>query len=173
MHDLFVLNREHDRNDSILKATNAAALAVIGGAVSAANAKIPLLTFAQSFGLIEGVNDAVAKSYLFEQIPGIIDDKVKQARLIYREVLEKSAKGSIVDEASSFRAIKQYLTLCLPQTIEGNFLQTYIAANPEVVPASGSTSPPPAKGAQKQSLIQARPPAAKTPQTLNFMVKPL
>lgn len=71
MHDLFVLNREHDRNDTILKTISSVSTAVIGGTLSAANAKIPLLAVAQSFGLIEGVSDAAAKSYLFEQVPGL------------------------------------------------------------------------------------------------------
>jgi hypothetical protein len=35
-------------------------------------------------------NDAAAKSYLFEQVPGLIADKVKQARLVYRGVADNN-----------------------------------------------------------------------------------
>ncbi len=72
MHDLFVLNREHDASDTILKAISAASTAIVGGTLSATNAKIPLLVVAQTFGLVEGINDAAAKSYLFEQVPGLM-----------------------------------------------------------------------------------------------------
>lgn len=185
MHDLFVLNREHDRNDSILKNISNVSTAIIGGTLAATNAKIPLLVVAQSFGLIEGVNDAAAKSYLFEQIPGLIADKVKQARLVYRSVADGN-KAAISDETSAFRSIRDYLNLCMPQTIEGNFLTTYIAANPVPVPASA-----PVVGASRQQyslsqpvtgggplVVQSAAPrvgvaAPSNKATLNFLVKPL
>src|SRR5580692_6941446 len=56
MHDLFVLNREHDASDSILKTISAASTAIVGATLSASNAKIPLLAVAQTFGLVEGIN---------------------------------------------------------------------------------------------------------------------
>jgi hypothetical protein len=185
MHDLFVLNREHDRNDTILKTISSVSTAVIGGTLAATNAKIPLLVVAQSFGLIEGVNDAAAKSYLFEQVPGLIADKVKQARLVYRGVADNN-KAAISDETSAFRSIRDYLSLCMPQTIEGNFLTTYIAANPVPVPAAT-----PVVAGPKQQLSLSQPLTAGAPMvvqnavpkvgaaapsgkaTLNFMVKPM
>ena len=132
MHDLFILNREHDRIDTILKKVDTVSTAIVGVAVSAANAKVPLLAIGQSFGLVESVNDAAAKSYLFEQVPSIVADKVRQARTIYRSIVENSAKGKVDSEFAAYRTIRGYLSLCMPQTIEGTFLQTYIAANPKV-----------------------------------------
>jgi hypothetical protein len=179
MHDLFVLNREHDRNDAILKTISSVSTAMIGGALSAANAKIPLLAVAQSFGLVEGVSDAAAKSYLFEQVPGLIADKVKQARIVYREVVDQNQQA-VLDETSAYRTIKDYLSLCLPQTIEGNFLTTYIAANPTPVPAAGAGGPAPKKQVSLSSKVtNASVPAVpkvgagqpKQGATLNFMVK--
>jgi hypothetical protein len=173
MHDLFVLNREHDRNDTILKTISGVSTAVIGGTLSAAKAKIPLLAVAQSFGLIEGISDAAAKSYLFEQVPGLIADKVKTARIIYRDVLDKNQKA-VLDETSAFRVIRDYLSLCMPQTIEGNFLTTYAAANPTHVPATS----PPASAPKKQEPVSPKVGASPPKQgegsaTLNFMVKPV
>jgi hypothetical protein len=173
MHDLFVLNREHDASDSILKTISAASTAIVGATLSASNAKIPLLVVAQTFGLVEGVNDAAAKSYLFEQVPGLIADKVKQARIVYRDVVDRN-KAAVHDETSAYRSIKDYLTLCLPQTIEGNFLTTYVAANPIAVSASGSgavvsnvvtTNARPLLGASAPGRTGGAAP------TLNFTVK--
>ena len=183
MHDLFVLNREHDRNDSIFKTISSVSNAVISGTLAATNAKIPLLVVAQSFGLIEGVNDAAAKSYLFEQVPGLIADKVKQARLVYRDVADKN-KTAVADETSAYRAIKDYLSLCMPQTIEGNFLTTYIAANPIAVPAANPGAKVPKTQASLSSMVTATtklvpkvgasaPSQGGSSATLNFMVKPL
>ena len=183
MHDLFILNREHDRNDSIFKTVSSVSNAVISGTLAATNAKIPLLVVAQSFGLIEGVNDAAAKSYLFEQVPGLIADKVKQARLVYRDVVDKN-QAAVNDETSAFRSIKDYLSLCMPQTIEGNFLTTYIAANPIAVPASspGATAPKtqsslssPVTGTTKvvPKVGATAPNTGGGSPTLNFLVKPL
>jgi hypothetical protein len=160
MHDLFVLNREHDSSDSILKTISAASTAIIGVTLAATNAKIPLLVVAQSFGLVEGVNDAAAKSYLFEQVPGLIADKVKQARIVYRDVVDKN-QAAVNDETSAYRTIKDYLTLCLPQTIEGNFLTTYIAANPIAVSASGSGTFAPNKQASSSNAVTSA--AARAP----------
>jgi hypothetical protein len=176
MHDLFVLNREHDASDTILKTISAASTAIIGGTLSATNAKIPLLVVAQSFGLVEGVNDAAAKSYLFEQVPGLIADKVKQARIVYRDVVDKN-QGAVHDETSAYRSIKDYLTLCLPQTIEGNFLTTYVAANPIALSAAGSGATTPVSTVTVQGVRPlhgaSAPPrsvGAAAP-TLNFTVK--
>ena len=148
MNDLFELNRQHDRNDSLLKKTDSVAQAIIGGVVSAASAKIPLLALGQAFGLLQSVNDAAAKSYLFEQqIPGIVADKVTTARLLYRGQLQENQRfvsrnqlgpDAIDDEASAYQVIRSYLNLCLPQTIEGEFLKTYIAAVPKIVKPTAS-----------------------------------
>jgi hypothetical protein len=180
MHDLFILNREHDRNDTIFKTVSSVSNAVISGTLAATNAKIPLLVVAQSFGLI---NDAAAKSYLFEQVPGLIADKVKQARLVYRDVVDKN-KQAVIDEMSAYRAIKDYLSLCMPQTIEGNFLTTYIAANPIPVPASSPGATAPKTQASLSSTVTGggkvipkvgatAPNTGGSSPTLNFMVKPL
>jgi hypothetical protein len=143
MSDLFKLNRERNRNDSILKSMQATTYAIVGAAVDNSRSKLPLLSIASAFGLVESINDEAAKTYLFEQqIPGIVADKVRKARNLYRErtvpLFSESQKQSsaIFDEGTSYRALRDYLTLCLPQTIEGNFLQTYIAADPTVKDAN-------------------------------------
>jgi hypothetical protein len=98
MHDLFVLNREHDASD--LKTISDVSTAIVGGALSATDAKIPLRVVAQTFGLVEGINDVAAKSYLFEKVPGLVTDKVKQARIVYRDVVDKN-QSAARDETSA------------------------------------------------------------------------
>lgn len=148
MNDLFILNRERDRNDSLLKSASTTTNNIVGATLSAASAKIPLLAIANAFGLLLSVNDAATKTYLFEQqIPGIVADKVTTARLLYRQRLDdnqRSGAALVDDEAAAYQVIRSYLNLCLPQTIEGEFLKSYIAGTPVVV---NPTAPPVAAAA--------------------------
>jgi hypothetical protein len=177
MSDLFKLNRERNRNDSILKSMQAASTAIVGVSVAANKAKIPLLSIASAFGLVESINDEASKTYLFEQIPGIVADKVRQARNLYRQRTvpllsnSRTLTSPIYDEATAYRALRDYLSLCLPQTIEGNFLQTYIASSPTVKVAASDGSVKPVVAEPKKAA--AAPPAAETdtPATsLNFTI---
>ncbi len=174
MSDLFKLSREHARNDSLLKSIQGTSAALVGGTVDSKNAKVPLLAIASAFGLIESINDEASKTYLFEQIPGIVADKVREARNLYRQQTIPLTSNSgrlespIYDQATSYRALRDYLALCLPQTIEGNFLQTYIQAQPKVTMAS-------AKAPQQQpaapTVSDAKPARQNAPaNTLNFKV---
>jgi hypothetical protein len=107
MNDLFVLNSQHDRNDSLLKTADKTGFAIVEGVVSAAKSRIPLLLIAQGFGLLQSINDAATKTYLFEQIPGIVADKVTTARLLYRQRLQDNQRpgpNAVDDEASAIRS---------------------------------------------------------------------
>lgn len=178
MSDLFKLNRERSRNDSILKSMQAASTAIVGASVAANKSKLPLLSIASAFGLVESINDEASKTYLFEQIPGIVADKVRQARNLYRQRTvpllsnSRTLTSPIYDEASAYRALRDYLSLCLPQTIEGNFLQTYIASSPSVkVAASDGSIKPTAAAPDKPAAAAAASPATETPAaSLNFTI---
>lgn len=177
MSDLFKLNRERNRNDSILKSMQAASTAIVGASVAANKSKIPLLSIASAFGLVESVNDEASKTYLFEQIPGVVADKVRQARNLYRQRTvpllssSRTLTSPIYDEATSYRALRDYLSLCLPQTIEGNFLQTYIAASPTVkVAASDGTVKPVAAAPKKAAAVVPAADADTPAASLNFTI---
>ena len=148
MTDLFKLNRMHKRDDGLLKSVNTATSAIVS--VAAPQSRIALAVLAQSFGLAEGLNDSILKSYLFEEIPGLIADKVKEARQAYRDDVETLAKAKrITTEATAFKVVRNYLDLCLPSTIEGKFLSTYInsktvAKTPDKAGQPTSTKPKPA-----------------------------
>jgi hypothetical protein len=133
MRDLFIINRDHGRIDGILKVldtTSNAALGVTGAS------KASMAILAQSFGLAEGVNDSVLKSYLFEQVPGVVADKVKAARVAYRDQIEGGGRDDAYTPDEAFKVVRNYLELCMPQTIEGKFLDTYVKSAPVVTPPS-------------------------------------
>lgn len=137
MRDLFIISRQKGRVDGVLKALDKASNAV---AVASSASKLALGILAQSFGLAEGINDSVLQSYLFEEIPGVVADKVRAGRLAYREEIEKPGKVRNYTEAIAFKVVRNYLSLCMPQTIEGKFLDNYIKATPVAqTPPTGPT----------------------------------
>ena len=131
MRDLFIMNREHGRIDGILKVLDKTSNAALG--VTAAS-KTSLAILAQTFGLAEGVNDSILKSYLFEQVPGVVADKVKAARIAYRDQIEGGGPDHSYMPDEAFKVVRNYLELCMPQTIEGKFLDTYVKSAPVVTP---------------------------------------
>jgi hypothetical protein len=148
MRDLFIINRRKGRIDSILKAMDKSSNAV-GTAASAS--KLALLALGQSFGLAEAINDSVLQSYLFEQIPGVVADKVRAGRMAYRSEIEKPEnRKTVITQPIAFKVVRNYLSLCMPQTIEGKFLDTYVSSTPvaKTPPTTGSAGNllPPKKG---------------------------
>jgi len=130
LDNLFRMNREKQRNDSIFTALNTAAAAIITGTT---HAQKPLSLVAAAFGLTTAINDALFQSYLFTEAPGLIAIKVKELQDAYRDSVEKNEypdgkskqerRSLIRSPEAAFNAIQNYYRLCLPQTIEGTLLQ--------------------------------------------------
>jgi hypothetical protein len=135
LDNLFRMNREKQRNDSVLAALATGAAAVLTGT----NAGVKSLSIvAAAFGLSIAVNDAVFQSYLFTESPGLIANKVKDLQDAYRDSIEQNAT-KITTADAAYSAIQGYYHICLPQSIEGTLLQavantTATASNPNTPP---------------------------------------
>jgi hypothetical protein len=96
MNYMFRLNREKQRDDSIISGLGAFASALVTATSKSATT---LSILAASFGLATAVNDAIFTSYLFSEAPGLISIKVKQLQDTYQQQVEQNqiqTKQSIV-----------------------------------------------------------------------------
>jgi hypothetical protein len=93
MDYMFRLNREKQRDDSIL-----AGLGAFASALTTATSKsaTTLSILAASFGLATAVNDAIFTSYLFSEAPGLISIKVKGLQDNYQQQIEKNQQPQMV-----------------------------------------------------------------------------
>jgi hypothetical protein len=155
LDNLFRMNREKQRNDSLLTAVSAAAAAIVTGTTTAQK---PLSILAAAFGLGVALNDAILQSFLFTEAPGLVAKKVKDLQDAYRDSVEK-LPSQIADEADAYNAIQNYYHICLPHAIEGALLQTVADSDPATPPAPGSTPTPPKPAAPSPSAKSLnRPP---------------
>jgi len=123
MDNLFRMNREKQRADTILAGLSTAAAGII---TATSQSQKALSVLAAAFGLSIVVNDAVFQSYLFTEAPGLVANKVKALQDTYREAVEKAYKSDktiIQTPEQAYNAIQNYYNICLPQTIEGTLLK--------------------------------------------------
>lgn len=127
LDNLFRMNREKQRNDSMLVAMGTAAAAIVTGTSHSQKA---LSVLAAAFGLTAALNDALFQSYLFTELPGLIANKVKELQDAYRDSVEKAPVGAkgythtpITTPEAAYNVIQNYYHICLPQTIDGTLLQ--------------------------------------------------
>ena len=119
------MNREKQRNDSMLVAIGTAAAAFLTSTTSSQKA---LSIVAAAFGMSTALNDALFQSFLFTEAPGLVANKVKELQDTYQETMEKnqndSKLGNKINTAhAAYNAIQNYYHICLPQSIEGTLLQ--------------------------------------------------
>jgi hypothetical protein len=151
MDNLFRMNREKQRNDSVFTALNTAAAAIITGT---STAQKPLSILAATFGLSSAINDAVFQSYLFTEAPGLVSNKVKDLQDTYRQAVEKAETDKqnpilINTPESAYNAIQNYYHICLPESIEGTLLQTVADRSAQNTKPANPPTPP--KKAAKQT----------------------
>ena len=125
LNNLFRMNREKQRNDSMLVAIGTAAAAFLTSTTSSQKA---LSIVAAAFGMSTALNDALFQSFLFTEAPGLVANKVKELQDTYQETMEKnqndSKLGNKINTAhAAYNAIQNYYHICLPQSIEGTLLQ--------------------------------------------------
>jgi hypothetical protein len=166
MNVLFKLNREKLRNGSVITAFRNATTAVVGVAGSSPSTTLSILS--ASFGLLSALNDAYFTTYLFSEVPGIVAKKVAEQQETY---LASFRPGDIITPADAYHAIRGYYQICLPETIEGTFLQQVAGGTPKSdappktpTGAAGVTSPP---SAAKLAVPLASP--GRTPARINTL----
>jgi hypothetical protein len=136
-NDLFFLNREKDELKTGLAAAGATAAAVMG--VTGATTK-SISIVAQAFGLGAVATDLVAGTYLYQIPPATALGFVKELQLAYRSGLAQR-KSMINSPSTSYHAIQDYLTLCLPPTIEAKIAEHVAAARVAPDPVSANAGP--------------------------------
>jgi hypothetical protein len=134
-NDLFFLNRQKDEFKTGLAAAGATAAAVMG--VTGATTK-SISIVAQAFGLGAVTTDLVAGTYLYQVPPATALGFVRELQLAYRNGVA-DRKSLMTTPSSAYHAIQDYLSLCLPPTIEAKIAEHVAAARatPDAVTGSG------------------------------------
>jgi hypothetical protein len=153
---LFFLNRDREQIKAGLTAAGATTAAILG-VTGASTASMAIV--AQAFGLGASVTDVVAGTYLYQLPPASTLAFVKQLQLAYRE--GAAARNSSIRTSSwaAYYTIQEYLSLCLPPTIEARIAEHVATARAVPDPTSGGigitvVSPPPiSRAALRASIV--------------------
>jgi hypothetical protein len=140
LHDVFIRDREKQRASGLISAGNTATSAVL---TATSASKAALSVAAALFGLASGVTVAVTNSYLFAVPPSTIVSTVEKMQVAYREKTLAEAKAGhlMLSEPAIYGRIRDYLQLCLPETIESRITAVVASAGTTTTPPT----PPPAK----------------------------
>lgn len=133
-NDLFFLNREKDEIKTGLAAAGATTAAIMG--VTGATTK-SIAIVAQAFGLGGVATDLVAGTYLYQIPPATALGFVKELQLAYRAGIA-DRRAMINSPSTAYHAIQDYLSLCLPPTIEAKIAEHVAAARATPDPVTGS-----------------------------------
>ncbi|BAL76830.1 hypothetical protein [Bradyrhizobium cosmicum] len=133
-NDLFFLNREKDEIKTGLAAAGATAAAIMG--VTGASTK-SIAIVAQAFGLGAISTDLVAGTFLYQVPPATALGFVKELQLAYRNGIA-DRKAMINSPSTSYHAIQDYLSLCLPPTIEAKIAEHVASARATPDPVTGA-----------------------------------
>jgi hypothetical protein len=135
LRELFALDTERDRLKTVISGADKLTNAVL--AVSPAS-KITMAIVAQSFGLTNDYVNVAADSYLFKADAGLVYNVVATLQASYRNGVYNN-KNLITSRPESYSAIRGYLRLCLPPTIQSKISTTLARAVAEDV---GAGTPP-------------------------------
>jgi hypothetical protein len=159
---IFFLNREKDQIKSGLAAAGATTAAVLG--LTGASAK-SIAIVAEAFGLGIISTDLVAGTYLYQMPPSVAQGFVKEMQLAYRDGAA-TRRRLINTPSAAYRAIQDYLSLCLPPTIEAKIAEHVAGARAVPDPTTGNgnpsfgitiASPPPVTREEVRRLILTNP----------------
>jgi len=134
---IFFLNREKDQIKSGLAAAGATTAAVLG--LTGASAK-SIAIVAEAFGLGIISTDLVAGTYLYQMPPSVAQGFVKEMQLAYRDGAA-TRRGLIITPSAAYRAIQDYLSLCLPPTIEARIAEHVAGARAVPDPPTRNGNP--------------------------------
>jgi hypothetical protein len=172
---IFFLNRDKDQIKSGLAAAGATTAAILG--LTGASTK-SIAIVAQAFGLGIVSTDLVAGTYLYQMPPSVAQGFVKEMQLAYRDGAA-SRRLLINTPSTAYHAIQEYLSLCLPPTIEAKIAEHVAGARAAPDPTTGNgnasfgitvaTPPPITRAEVRQAIIRnvetplPRPPVRRLP----------
>lgn len=133
---IFFLNRDKDQIKTGLTAAGATTAAILG--LTGASAK-SIAIVAQAFGLSVVGTELVAGTYLYQMPPSVAQGFVKEMQLAYRDGAA-SRRLLINSPATAYHAIQDYLSLCLPPTIEAKIAENVATARAIPDPPTSSTN---------------------------------
>ena len=139
INDLWKLDRQRGRVKDTLTATGSAVAAIIGANSHPSTATLTIL--AQAFGLGTALTNALADSYLYAQTPSTVRTVVKKSKDAYRNDLATNFANSsypVESTAAVYYHIREYLSLCLPPTIQSQIDD--LVANAKATPEGSSAS---------------------------------
>lgn len=116
---LFAFNRRASATKSALSAfgqTTSAILEITGAASTT------MAIIAQAFGLASAMTDVVAGTFLYELPPANTKKFVEKVMTAYKKKASDE-RGTINSRSSAYSAVRGYLNLCLPVTIEGQLIE--------------------------------------------------
>lgn len=128
--DLWKFERQKNRIKDVITTSGAATAAIIGA--NANPSATTLTVLAQSVGLASAMTGAIGDSYLFAQDPATIGKIVKKLQVAYRDDLARnrdSAVYPIDSPAAVYYHTREYLSLCLPPTIQAQVQDLLAKAN--------------------------------------------
>ena len=142
--DLWILERRKARNGALIAATGAAVAGIIaaGGNPSAST----LAILAQAFGLAAAFNIAISDSYLYTQNAATIKKLILKTTEAYRlDLAANFTRGELDYPVASIPAayhhIREYLSLCLPPTIQAQIEDLVTNAKAAPAPTGGGAGP--------------------------------
>jgi hypothetical protein len=130
-NDLFFINRHKERIKGGLSAVGAATSGILG--ITGASAT-SLAIVGQAFGLGVNLTELVAGSYLYQIPPATTQSFVRELQIGFRE--GAAARRHLVNTPmAAYHLIQDYLSLCLPSTIEAKIIEHISSAR--AVPRRG------------------------------------
>ncbi len=132
LRELFALDTERDRLKTVIAGADKLTNAVL--AVAPAS-KATMAIVAQSFGLTSDYVNVAADSYLFKADAGIVYNVVSSLQESYRNGVARN-REQIDSRPASYSAIRGYLRLCMPPTIQSKITTTLARAVAEEADAN-------------------------------------
>ena len=123
-NELFYLNREREQIKAGLATASATAAAILG-VTGASTKSIAIVT--QAFGLGIAATELVAGTYLYQTPPATALGFVKELQLAYREGAALR-RDEVTSPTAAYHAVQDYLSLCLPPTIEAKIAEHIASA---------------------------------------------
>lgn len=116
---LFKLRRKDDALKTGLNAFNATSNAILGVTGSSI---LTMTAVAQAFNLSYKLADIHSDTFLYNLPPSETSEFVRKMQRAYREGVALQA-STVTNPTESYHRIQEYLSLCLPQTIEARLVE--------------------------------------------------
>ncbi len=144
MNALFWLDRAKDRTTTQINLAGAAASGIMGILGAAANA---IAVTGVAFGLGSATVENIGSGLLYDLDPSAVREIVERLQAAYNASLPPTGYEN---RPAAFHAIRGYVALCLPPTIETEVTKAVKTARIESQPGNAATGAPPRVGVEIQ-----------------------